>query len=111
MKYLGSELGVAAYSDTLAPFCFRNQTPSDINRDDIQEIIRFGKWLFSRRLMDIYASGPRQTRLKRHRQDTLGVYSMAFMLALPSSVVGLIGQCLYYQYPYPKPRDEFFATL
>jgi O-antigen/teichoic acid export membrane protein len=70
-----------------------------LNRDDVREIVRFGKWLFFATAIG-YLAGQASDKLalgKLVDRDTLGVYSMAFMLAqLPSSVVTvLIGRVLY----------------
>jgi O-antigen/teichoic acid export membrane protein len=70
-----------------------------LNRDDVGEIIRFGKWLFFATAIG-YLAGQASDKLalgKLVDQETLGIYSMAFMLAqLPSSVVTvLIGRVLY----------------
>jgi hypothetical protein len=70
-----------------------------LNRDDVGEIVRFGKWLFFATAIG-YLAGQASDKLalgKLVDQETLGIYSMAFMLAqLPSSVVTvLIGRVLY----------------
>ena len=70
-----------------------------LNRDDVLEIVRFGKWLFFATAIG-YVAGQASDKLalgKLVDQETLGIYSMAFMLAqLPSSVVAvLIGRVLY----------------
>ena len=70
-----------------------------LNREDVREIVRFGKWLFFATAIG-YLAGQASDKLalgKLIDRDTLGVYSMAFMLAqLPSSVVTvLIGRVLY----------------
>ncbi len=70
-----------------------------LNRGDVREIVRFGKWLFIATAIG-YLAGQASDKLalgKLVDRDTLGVYSMAFMLAqLPSSVVAvLIGRVLY----------------
>ena len=70
-----------------------------LNRDDVREIVRFGKWLFFATAIG-YLAGQASDKLalgKLVDRDTLGIYSMAFMLAqLPSSVVlVLIGRVLY----------------
>jgi O-antigen/teichoic acid export membrane protein len=70
-----------------------------LNRDDVREIVRFGKWLFFATAIG-YLAGQASDKLalgKLVDRETLGIYSMAFMLAqLPSSVVTvLIGRVLY----------------
>lgn len=70
-----------------------------LNPDDVREIVRFGKWLFFATAIG-YLAGQASDKLalgKLVDRETLGVYSMAFMLAqLPSSVVTvLIGRVLY----------------
>ena len=70
-----------------------------LNRDDVHEIVRFGKWLFFATAIG-YLAGQASDKLalgKLVDRETLGVYAMAFMLAqLPSSVVTmLIGRVLY----------------
>jgi hypothetical protein len=70
-----------------------------LNRNDVREIVRFGKWLFFATAIG-YLAGQASDKLalgKLVDRETLGIYSMAFMLAqLPSSVVTvLIGRVLY----------------
>ena len=70
-----------------------------LNREDVSEIVRFGKWLFVATAIG-YLAGHASDKLalgKLVDRETLGIYSMAFMLAqLPSSVVTvLIGRVLY----------------
>lgn len=70
-----------------------------LNRHDVTEIVRFGKWLFFATAIG-YLAGQASDKLalgKLVDRETLGIYSMAFMLAqLPSSVVTvLIGRVLY----------------
>ena len=70
-----------------------------LNRGDVREIVRFGKWLFFATAIG-YLAGQASDKLalgKLVDRETLGIYSMAFMLAqLPSSVVTvLIGRVLY----------------
>lgn len=70
-----------------------------LNREDVVEIVRFGKWLFFATAMG-YLAGQASDKLalgKLVSRDTLGIYSMAFMLAqLPSSVVTVLtGRVLY----------------
>lgn len=70
-----------------------------LNRDDVREIVRFGKWLFFATAIG-YLAGQASDKLalgKLVDRETLGIYSMAFMLAqLPSSVVMvLIARVLY----------------
>jgi O-antigen/teichoic acid export membrane protein len=70
-----------------------------LNRADVGEIVRFGKWLFFATAIG-YLAGQASDKLalgKLVDRETLGIYSMAFMLAqLPSSVVTvLIGRVLY----------------
>ena len=70
-----------------------------LNRADVREIVRFGKWLFFATAIG-YLAGQASDKLalgKLVDRETLGIYSMAFMLAqLPSSVVTvLIGRVLY----------------
>jgi O-antigen/teichoic acid export membrane protein len=70
-----------------------------LNRDDVRGIVRFGKWLFFATAIG-YLAGQASEKLalgKLVDRETLGIYSMAFMLAqLPSSVVTvLIGRVLY----------------
>lgn len=70
-----------------------------INRKYVAEIVRFGKWLFLATAMG-YLAAQASDKLalgKLVNKNTLGIYSMAFMLAqLPSSIVTMLtGRILY----------------
>lgn len=90
----------AAVQVTLAHFLLPGiKHRISLNGDDVREIVRFGKWLFFATAIG-YLAGQASDKLalgKLVDRETLGIYSMAFMLAqLPSSVVTmLIGRVLY----------------